>query len=56
MARPRRGDLEGRDKYGELDGVNFSRLLEGVAAIVAPLTHVDGFEENSRKYREGRIS
>lgn len=35
------GDLEereGRERKGELDGVNLSRLLEGVAAMLPPLT------------------
>ena len=40
MARPRIGDLGGRDRNGELEGVSFSRLWEGVtvAAISSPLT------------------
>lgn len=38
MVRLRRGDLEGRERKGELDGVNFSRLLDGVEAISGPLT------------------
>jgi hypothetical protein len=36
--RPRIGDLDGRGRNGELDGVNLRRL-EGVDAIFAPLTH-----------------
>ena len=36
--RPRIGDLDGRGRNGELDGVNLIRL-EGVDAIFAPLAH-----------------
>ena len=40
-ARARKGDLEGRERCGEFDGVSLNRLCEGVVAILVPLTHVE---------------
>lgn len=35
---PRIGDREGRERKGEFEGVSLRRLLDGVEAILWPLT------------------